>query len=144
VSRYVRVRNQPIPFACLVVVTLFSLSSIAQPPKPESTKSASAFEVADVHVSPHRDNPYMRASMSHDRLACAMQPWSISSPSPTNVDSLSVLGGPAWLDLDHFDIIAKASRSTSDDGLRLMLRASWPSDFSLWHTQRPGRNPPLC
>lgn len=89
------------------------------------------FEVADVHVSPHRDNPYMRASMSHDRLALRDATMVDLIAAAYNVDSLSVLGGPAWLDLDHFDIIAKASLSTSDDGLRLMLRALLADRFQL-------------
>jgi uncharacterized protein (TIGR03435 family) len=129
VSKPVRV---PIPFACLIFFTLFSLPFNAQSHKPELTKSGAAtFEVADIHVSPHRDNPYMRASMSHDRLAFRDATMVDLIAIAYNVDSLSVLAGPPWLDLDHFDIIAKASRSTTDDNLRLMLRALLADRFQL-------------
>jgi uncharacterized protein (TIGR03435 family) len=132
VSRSVRLRNLPIPFAYLIFAVLFSLPSIAQSPKPEVGKSgASTFDVADVHVSPHRDSPYMRASMAHDRLALRDATMVDLIAIAYNVDPLSVLGGPAWLELDHFDILAKASRSTSDDGLRLMLRALLADRFQL-------------
>jgi uncharacterized protein (TIGR03435 family) len=132
VSKAVRVRNLPIPFAYLIFAVLFSLPSIAQSPKPEVRKSgASTFEVADVHPSPHRDSPYMRASMAHDRLALRDATMVDLIAIAYNVDPLSVLQGPAWLELDHFDILAKASRSTSDDGLRLMLRALLADRFQL-------------
>ena len=131
-SKFVRVRNLPIPLACLIFFTLFSLPSIAQSSKPELTKpGASTFEVADVHVSPHRDNPYMRASMAHDRLALRDATMVDLIALAYNVDPLNVLGGPAWLDLDHFDILAKAPRSTSDDELRPMLRALLADRFQL-------------
>jgi uncharacterized protein (TIGR03435 family) len=69
--------------------------------------------------------------MAHDRLALRDATMVDLIAIAYNVDSLSVLQGPAWLDLDHFDIMAKASRSTSDDGLRLMLRALLADRFQL-------------
>jgi uncharacterized protein (TIGR03435 family) len=48
-----------------------------------------------------------------------------------NVDPLNVLSGPAWLELDRFDIYAKAPRTTTPDDQRLMLRALLASRFHL-------------
>jgi uncharacterized protein (TIGR03435 family) len=104
---------------------LFAQSAVA----PAATRPT--FQVADVHVSPHRDNPYMRASMSHDRLALRDATMVDLIATAYNVDPLSVLQGPAWLGLDHFDILAKAPRSTSDDALRLMLRTLLADRFQL-------------
>jgi uncharacterized protein (TIGR03435 family) len=132
VSKAVRVRKPQITFAYLIFAVVFSLPLIAQSSKPEVGKpGASTFEVADVHVSPHRDNPYMRVSMSHDRLALRDATMVDLIAIAYNVDSLSVLQGPAWLDLDHFDIIAKAPRTTSEDGFRLMLGALLADRFQL-------------
>jgi uncharacterized protein (TIGR03435 family) len=132
VSQPVRVRKPPIPFASVILAVLFSLPSIAQSPKPAIAKSGTpTFAVADIHVSPHRDTPYMRASMAHDRLALRDTTMVDLIAIAYNVDPLSALGGPAWVGLDHFDILAKASRSTSDDELRLMLRALLADRFQL-------------
>ena len=90
------VRKPSIPFVYLIFPLLFSLPLIAQSLKPEIVKSgAPSFEVADVHVSPHRDSPYMRVSMAHDRLALRDVTMVDLVAIAHNVDSLSVLGGPA-------------------------------------------------
>jgi uncharacterized protein (TIGR03435 family) len=47
------------------------------------------------------------------------------------VDALEIFGGPGWLGMDRFDVIAKAPRSTSEDDLRLMLRALLADRFKL-------------
>src|SRR5882762_6762642 len=73
-----------------------------------------AFDVADVHVSAPGTNPYMdggflaggryqlRGATMVDLIKTA---WSI--------DAESVFGGPSWLDSDRFDVIAKASPTSS-------------------------------
>jgi uncharacterized protein (TIGR03435 family) len=47
------------------------------------------------------------------------------------VENANVLRGPAWLDSDRFDIIAKAPRTTSPDDIKLMLRALLADRFKL-------------
>ncbi len=42
-----------------------------------------------------------------------------------------MVGGPAWLELDRFDIAAKAPRSTSQETAALMLRALLADRFKL-------------
>ena len=48
-----------------------------------------------------------------------------------NVNADNVVGGPAWLDTDRFDIIAKAPPNTTPETLRKMLQALLLERFSL-------------
>ena len=47
------------------------------------------------------------------------------------VDPDIVVGGPAWLDFDHFDVIAKAPPATSPETIKLMLQALLADRFKL-------------
>ncbi len=47
------------------------------------------------------------------------------------LDPANVQGGPSALDWDHFDIIAKASPSTSRETLQLMLQSLLAERFHL-------------
>jgi uncharacterized protein (TIGR03435 family) len=47
------------------------------------------------------------------------------------IDRDNVLSGPAWLDLDRFDVSARAPRTTSPDDVKLMLRAVLADRFHL-------------
>ena len=47
------------------------------------------------------------------------------------VDPDTVFGGPAWLQWDRFDIVAKAPPDTSRQNLRLMLQALLADRFGL-------------
>ncbi len=47
------------------------------------------------------------------------------------VDPDTVVGGPAWLEFDHFDVIAKAPQATSPETIKLMLQALLADRFKL-------------
>jgi uncharacterized protein (TIGR03435 family) len=47
------------------------------------------------------------------------------------VDADTVVGGPAWLEFDHFDVIAKAPAATSPETIKLMLQALLADRFKL-------------
>ena len=47
------------------------------------------------------------------------------------LDNENILSGPAWLDLDRFDISAQAPRTTSPDDVKLMLQALLADRFHL-------------
>jgi len=47
------------------------------------------------------------------------------------VEQNYVLGGPSWLDLDRFDIVAQAPRTTSPKDVNVMLRALLADRFKL-------------
>jgi uncharacterized protein (TIGR03435 family) len=48
-----------------------------------------------------------------------------------NVSANNVTGGPAWLDTDRFDVIAKVPPMTSQDDAKLMLQALLIERFGL-------------
>jgi len=48
-----------------------------------------------------------------------------------DMDDSMVVGGEKWLDLDHFDIVAKAAPATSEEELRPMLRTLLEERFKM-------------
>ena len=48
-----------------------------------------------------------------------------------NMDNDSLIGAPKWLDSEHFDVIAKASRAVPVDALRVMVKSLLADRFKL-------------
>ena len=46
-------------------------------------------------------------------------------------DGEKILGGPSWLDMDRFDIAAKAPANTSPETVKLMLQTLLADRFKL-------------
>ena len=91
-----------------------------------------AFDLADVHVSPHVTNPYMRGGVLRgSRYSVRTASMLDLISSAYGMDSSKVLGGPSWLDTDRFDIEAKAPANTPPETVKLMLRALLADRFSL-------------
>src|ERR1700689_2882407 len=112
-------------FLPLSLTTL--LAGLALPQAPP------AFEAADVRPSPHSSNPGIRggyyaggryelhqATMA-DLIRTA---WGLD-------DNNRVIGGPAWLDDDRFDVLARADASTTRETAKLMLRSLLEDRFQL-------------
>jgi uncharacterized protein (TIGR03435 family) len=95
-----------------------------------------AFEVADVHVSKPGTRPNggllpggrfeLRAFTMLNLITFAY-----------GVDDDMVFGGPNWLDSDRFDVNAKGSKGTTDDSVKLMLRALLADRFKLTMHNEP-------
>jgi uncharacterized protein (TIGR03435 family) len=91
-----------------------------------------SFEAADVHVSPHRNNLYLRGgTLIGDRFMLRDATMVDLIANAYNADPEEVTGGPAWLELYHYDILAKAPASTSPENVRLMLRTLLADRFKL-------------
>jgi uncharacterized protein (TIGR03435 family) len=93
---------------------------------------APAFDIADVHMSPHAANPTMsggvlRAGRYEIRQATMVD----LVRTAYNVDADKVLGGPSWLESDRFDVIAKAPSVATPETARLMLQALLADRFKL-------------
>src|SRR5438132_589728 len=98
----------------------------------QSTENLPAFETADVHVSPKSVNQNMRGgSMPGDRFELRNATMLDLIVTAYGVPAEKVLGGPSWLELDRFDVIAKAPRNSSDDTTKMMLRALLADRFKL-------------
>src|SRR3569623_967884 len=102
----------------------------------QSTVSTLQFEAAEIHPAPaaapgtnsqtmrgglYRSGRYeVRSAALLDLLRTAY-----------NVEAGRVTGGPAWLDQDRFDIIAKAPGDSTPEKLRTMLRNLLAGRFRL-------------
>ena len=91
------------------------------------------FDIADIHASTKTVNPYMsggvlRGGRYEIRRATMVD---LIRTAYSVDDNEKVQGGPAWLDLDRFDVIAKAPAGATQDSAKLMLQALLADRFKL-------------
>ncbi len=91
-----------------------------------------AFERADVHAVPYAVNAEMEGDVFRGgryelRAATMLDMIRIAY----GIDAGLVFGGPGWLDLERFTLIAEAPPSTSPDSIKLMLRSLLAERFKL-------------
>ena len=115
--------------ACLL---LLSIPFFAASPATSSSTVLPRFEAADVHQSPHRNNLYLRGgTLIGDRFMLRDATMVDLIANAYNADPEEVSGGPAWLELYRYDILAKAPARTSPENVRLMLRSLLADRFKL-------------
>ena len=113
-----------LPFAVLLVL---SRISVAQAPAAQPK-----FELSDVHPSPHVTFPFMDGGNLHgDRYVLHQASVAEMIASAYKTDVTNVQGGPTWLEMQRFDIQAKAAPGTSEDNLKLMLKSLLADRFHL-------------
>ncbi len=95
------------------------------------TAAVPTFDVADVHLSPAGANPFMNIGVVGSRYEIHTATMVDLIGTAYGVDSTAVTGGPAWLEKDRFEIIAKASARVSDADRLLMLQALLADRFKL-------------
>jgi uncharacterized protein (TIGR03435 family) len=98
------------------------------------TTFGQTFEAADVHVSPLARNPYTFASggvLRGGRYDLRKATLLDLIRTAWSVDPDTIVGGPEWLELDRFDVSAKAPAETPPQTIRLMLRALLRDRFKL-------------
>src|ERR1051326_8214426 len=107
-----------------IFLILLSAIALAQPAeKPR-------FEVVDVHTSPKSSIPAVRgpfyASGRYElRFATVLDMIRVAY----SVDPETVSGGPSWLELDRFDVFAKAPEKSPAESRRLMLQSGLTEPF---------------
>jgi uncharacterized protein (TIGR03435 family) len=125
-------------FASISFIALLSGAAYAQTPglPPDPSISAAAppvFEAADVHPSAHGANLYMTGGVlrggRYDIRNATMLDLVRTAYSVD--DDSKIQGGPNWLELDRFDVIAKAPPSATQDSAKLMLQALLADRFKL-------------
>src|ERR1035438_7171969 len=105
----------------------------------QSAESTPKFDIADVHVSPKSATAYMsggvlRAGRYEIRRATMLD---LIRTAYGVDDNSKIQGGPSWLELDRFDVIAKAPPSATQETAKLMLQALLAERFQLkTHTDR--------
>jgi uncharacterized protein (TIGR03435 family) len=98
----------------------------------QSTEAPLKFEFADVHVTPKgstlwaRNGPVLGGRYEL-RLAKMVDLVRVAY----GIDVDHVLGGPSWLEMDRFDLIAKVPDNTSPEALKEMLRTLLADRFKL-------------
>jgi uncharacterized protein (TIGR03435 family) len=99
----------------------------------QSADTAPEFDIADVHVSPRTTVAYMsggvlRAGRYEIRRATMLDLIRLAYGVD---DDGKIQGGPSWLELDRFDVVAKAPPSATQDSAKLMLQALLAERFKL-------------
>lgn len=98
-----------------------------------SAATAPAFEAADVHPSAHGANLYMTGGVlrggRYDIRNATM--LDLVRTAYGMDDDSKIQGGPSWLELDRFDVIAKAPPSATQESVKLMLQNLLADRFKL-------------
>jgi uncharacterized protein (TIGR03435 family) len=98
----------------------------------QSPGAAPKFEAADVHQSPHTSLPAVRGPFFGDtryevRYASMVDLIRIAY----GIDPDRIVGGPNWLELDRFDVIAITPAHSTPESRKLMLQALLADRFGL-------------
>jgi uncharacterized protein (TIGR03435 family) len=105
--------SRPASIALLALACTSAFGQPAQTPPPDP--AAPGFEITDAHVTPKVvANPYMEVTPPHEGR------YEFHSASMIDLiqeaygyDFDKILGGPSWLEMDRFEVIAKAPPGTS-------------------------------
>lgn len=115
-------------FACWIA----GLAALVLGQSTESAEPRPMFEAADVHAATPVRNPFMRGPFNrggHYEIHNGTMVELIAAAY--NMNANEVVGGPNWLEMDRFDVIAKTPPNTSMDTARLMLRSLLADRFKL-------------
>ena len=114
-----------------------SIALIAGAALGQSGESGLKFEAADIHTSPavapgNNGNQFMRGGFYRGgRYEVRTATMVDLVRTAYNVEADKVTGGPAWMDKDQFDVIAKAPADSTPEKLQAMLRNLLAERFSL-------------
>lgn len=97
-------------FALLFVPCLSMLLAQAPVPAKDAAPPASMEPlIVDVHESPYRSAIYYHTNVSHQRFDMRDATILDIISMAYNREDDAILGGPTWIDFDHFDVVAKVS-----------------------------------
>src|ERR1700733_461004 len=105
--------SRPASIALLALAYTSAFAQTTQTPAPNP--AAPGFEITDAHVTPKVvANPYMEVTPPHDgryEFHSASMIDLIQAAYGFGFDR--ILGGPSWLEMDRFEVIAKVPAGTS-------------------------------
>jgi uncharacterized protein (TIGR03435 family) len=114
------------------VFLCFLAGSLATPAFSQSTPPGPSFDIADVRVSDRQINVGVTGNAIRDgRYELHNATMVDLIRIAHGVEAEKVAGGPSWLELDRYTVIAKVPAGTSADTARLMLRALLADRFKL-------------
>jgi uncharacterized protein (TIGR03435 family) len=105
-----------------VFLFLPTIPAFSQPP---------SFEVADVKVNKSGEARMAVAMQPGGKLIMHNVPMKVMLMFAYHVRGDALTGGPAWLESDRFDIVAKAAERASPDDTRRMLQTLLAERFNL-------------
>jgi uncharacterized protein (TIGR03435 family) len=112
--------------AVVLVILPFAQSGRVVPVNPP------AFQVVDVHVSPHRVNSIViGGTLIGDTFAIRNATMVDLISRAYGLDRENVVGGPVWLDSDRFDVVAKTTPNTEPEMINEMLQGMLRDRFKL-------------
>ena len=98
----------------------------------QSPEHPPAFEAADIHVSAPARNEFMRGPRIHGNLYDLHMASMVDLISKAyGINENEILGGPSWLEMDRFDIIAKLPPKSTQETARPLLQALLAERFKL-------------
>jgi uncharacterized protein (TIGR03435 family) len=112
--------------AIALLLAFFSITGLGQ-----DLTGGLAFEVADLKVNKSGEARMKVDFLPGGRLSMYNVPLHVMIVMAYHVRPDALTGGPAWMDSDRFDVVAKASQTASQNDLRLMLRALLAERFKL-------------
>src|SRR5260370_8397422 len=114
--------------ASVSVVTLFCGVRIG----PTTRETTAKFDVTDIHSSPPTTQPFVRGPFYNGgRYELRFATMLDLIHTAYGVDPEKVVGGPNWLELDRFDVFAKAPAGSTAELRRRMLQALLADRFML-------------
>jgi uncharacterized protein (TIGR03435 family) len=98
----------------------------------QSSETPPRFEIADVHVSAKTANPWIRTGPARGgryevKNATMVDLITIAY----GLDPDKILGGPNWLEMDRFDVVAKVPADSTPETQMLMLQSLLEDRFEL-------------
>src|SRR5688500_7351533 len=106
-----------------VFALLLLVACLARPALAQSTQPAPRFDIADVRMSDRQINVGVTGNAIRDgRYELHNATMVDLIRIAHGVEAEKVVGGPSWLELDRYTVIAKAPAATSVENARLMLR----------------------
>src|SRR5579862_2732239 len=112
---------------CTICALLLSGLAIGQ-----TAPTPPAFDIADVHVSPKTMTPRMSGGILRGGRLNIRQATMVDLVSVAyGIEAAKVLGGPSWVELDRFDVVAKDPLTTKPEEVQLMLQTLLADRFHL-------------
>jgi uncharacterized protein (TIGR03435 family) len=98
----------------------------------QSPETPPRFEIADVHVSAKIANPFIRTGpVRGGRYQVKNATMVDLIRIAYSFDPDKVLGGPSWLEMDRFDVLAQVPADSTPETQKLMLQSLLEDRFKL-------------
>ena len=119
------------PFACAGSLLFLGVAFGQSPddaPKPEG---AAKFEIAGIRPSANVRNPIFRTTAAKGRYEIKFATMVDLIRTAYSMGADRIFGGPSWLELDRFDVVAKLPAEATPEQRRNMLQALLADRFKL-------------